>query len=253
MNSQRFAKDMHMKLIKLIIGLLSMLTVLTGCATELKVTDPRTGQEYVVPERYAGVPGVKELAELCAKEAGREVKQVVYVDGYFDGYTQTCEMDCWDQVAGSELNYLEIQVKSPRSFDFIKEPGIWKIYKTDKEDPNCHPKIRVYALNSKHYTEFNKKYCLALQKNDQLESQYEAFGDPKDIILDNEYQSKIYRSHGGYRDRFTKEILGTETYFQLSPRHNGLEPRTLPCGSAGVKINFNGSLQSEVLKPKGDR
>jgi hypothetical protein len=242
-----------MRQFKIIIGLLSVLTAITGCATELKVTDPRTGQEYVVPERYAGVPGVKDLAELCAKEAGREIKQVVYVDGYFGGQTNSCERACWLGIIGSGLNYLELQIENPESFHIIKEPGIWKIYIAPKDDPNCNPDIQRYLSRHK-FSRDMRNSCIAFKKNDQIESQYEAFGEPKDIILDNEYQSKIYRSHGGYRDRFTKEILGTETYFSLLPRHSKLDPGwSLGCGSVGVKVHFNGMLQSEVLKPKGGR
>ena len=224
-----------------------------SCASELKVTDPRTGVEYVIPSRFNNVPGIEKLAQLCAEKGGREVKQVVSVDGYFDQNKKQCDMDCWDRVSGSRLNYLEIKVEEPESFHFIKEPGIWEIYKTAIDDPNCHPKIKRFMQRRKFYKDFIGTQCLALKKNEQIESQYELSFDYIRTYLPNEYRSRITETRMRVKDLFSGKEVATQSHYSLMPKHSRLDPGwSFGCGSIGIK-HYKTTLESVVFKAKGEQ
>jgi len=206
--------------------------------------------EYVIPSRFNNVPGIEKLAQLCAEKGGREVKQVVSVDGYFDQNEKNCSRACWLGVSASPLNYLEIKVEEPESFHFIKEPGIWKIYKTAIDDPNCHPKIKRFMQQRRRHHEFVEKQCIAIKKLDEADSQYGVSLLNNWIYLSNEYKSKILEQSHVIYDLSTTDVIARQAFYLLYPKHSKLDPAwAVDCSSIGIKT-FEGSLRSAVLKAR---
>jgi len=228
--------------------------MLVGCASALKVTDPRTGAKYVVPSKYSNVPGIGKFAKLCAEREGREINQVVYVDGYFDQRIKQCETDCWLGITESPFTYLEFQVDSPKVFSFIKEPGIWMVYKTSINDADCDPKIKKF-LSGKNLDASFENQCLAVKKKHKVESRYGLSLSNSWIYLPNQFESKILEQTSELLDLSNNQTIAKQVYYIFYPKHNRVDPAwAIDCDTAGVDVDTNkGIFRLEVLKAKGDK
>lgn len=237
-----------MKGVRLFVVMIS--AWLTACATEIKVTDPRTGIEYIVPGKYRDIPGIQELSKLCAETSGEVIHQVANADGYFDKHKETCEMSCWDQIAFSPFQYLEIKVQDPNAYDFIKEPGIWKIYKTSIDNPKCNQEIKGFMQTRKIYKNFSNKECLAIKKMSEPESEFSRSYIGKTIGLNNELSSEIFKQTQVIKNLHTDEVIANQIYFSLYPKHSKLNPGLgIGCASIGIK-KTKGTFLIDVLKTK---
>lgn len=235
----------------LVVGIWVMCFI-SACSTRITVTDPRTGKEYTVPSRYSNVPGVEELAKLCAEEAGQTIHEVVYVDGYFDkGKGGHCGAACWLEVAGSPYDYMEIEIDDSKLYSsFPRDNGIWKIYKGNIGNPECNLKVKEFIEKRNFPNGMGKDKCLAFKRQEKIESQYFYDFENPEIILDNEYHSKISELRSFVYDTHKKEEVAFQRFFTLYPRSSRLDRAwSMNCRTIGVDtLNVEGTLKRAVMK-----
>jgi hypothetical protein len=228
--------------------------LLFGCATlfPIQVTDPRTGIEYTVPARLNDVPGIRELAEACATQAGRVVHRTVEVEGYFSHGTESCDNACWSSFAQSPYQYMEFEVTKTEKWLFLKEKGLWRISKQPDDDPRCGSKPTQYVKRISERDGWPVDFCLAFERIDEVKSQYETAWEGEVLHDDIEGVDKISLSIMQIKDRSTGSVLG----FNASPTlfladYIRSSQRSFNCSSLGVEppgFEAKSSLLRQVLK-----
>jgi hypothetical protein len=233
---------------------IALVVFLTGCAYSLpfSVTDPRTGKEYTVPSRLAGVPGIHELAEACAERSGRVVHETVYVDGYFDETWRSCEDACWDSLSLSDYQYMEFKVRDPKMWELLQEEGYWRVSKQSLDDPRCDQKVlqelRLFAKHNPRPLD----YCLVFEKIDEPKSRYQFTSSGKHTYIDNDEKSELWENKRVVIDRETEKVIAYDIFPHLAPNSkNGRAGDTLNCQTIGVEPEAgNTVLNKEVLKTR---
>lgn len=104
-------------------------------------------------------PGMGELRELCEKDGGTHIQQVVEVEGYFDDYWKNCT-GCYTGIFDKGYEYLEINKRKPDyGLSLLgEEMGYWRIYRAKAGDPNC-PLKENERIAAKYWKPINEFYA----------------------------------------------------------------------------------------------
>jgi len=231
-----------------------LISLLSGCSILLpiQVTDERTGLSYVVPSRLYGVPGIRELAEACVTKAERVVHRTVEVEGYFSHGSVRCELDCWSEFAQSPYEYMEFEVRKPKSWHFLKEEGLWRISKQDVDDPRCEKKPTKYVKRISERDGWPIDFCLAFEQPKSKLSQFTTAWVGEVLHDDIDGVTEISLSVMQVKEIESGEVLGFSAYPNLFlARGTGGSVRSYGCLSIGVEhssFQTNSSLLRQVLK-----
>ncbi|MDX1452643.1 MAG: hypothetical protein R3183_08805 [Oleiphilaceae bacterium] len=231
--------------------LISAFFFVLGCAHLIKVKDPRTGIEHSVPTKFAKVPGVEELAKLCATKGGRKINRTLNAEGYLDRTESQCGYACWEHIIFSHLKYVEIEIDNSELNEVTPQSGIWKFYKSSLASNECEPHITGFVKARKRYQTFTSEHCLSAVRNSQIESRYERLIEEELIPLTNKYNSQIWETTESFRDRNDKTVIAEQRSYYLVPNHSVLDPGWgISCGQLGF-WNYDTTFEMEVFKLKG--
>ena len=226
--------------------------LLAGCATlfPIQVTDPRTGIEYTVPSRLHNVPGIRELAEACATQAGRVVHRTVEVEGYFDASLDRCDKACWRSFALSGFQYIEFKVESFESWDYLKESGHWRISREELDGASCHSRATEYLKKIAKRDGWEMGYCVALENVGSLRSSYSFQNSIEEIDLEDEFGSTLIEGTTVLVDLGSGESMAEQTSYTLYARYKKNWPaQQLGCNAVGIQ-NYSGRFFDSVIVPK---
>lgn len=196
-------------------------------------------------------PGMSDLHELCEKDGGTHIQQVVELEGYYNDGWSNCS-GCYSDITDRGYEYLEIN-KRKRDYGLLgEEMGYWRIYRARAGDPNC-PIKENERIAAKFWKPINDFYasgnCLAAIKVDRLQSEYGYYIDEQEWVVNDYYGSQMIRQIQEIRRFSTQEVVATKINYKLVPW-----PRSAL--DYGVKATCVGILPRErtnkpLIQPKG--
>lgn len=163
-------------------------------------------------------PGMKELKALCEKDAGKWMEDYVYVDGYFYNYKGSSGENEYIRVAEDGFEYMEIYKESYGVADAIKDSGYFKLFRAEKDHPQCNEKFQRNLERKK--SDFISEYCVAVKKIDYPESRYWYMVEDREWQLNNKEKSQIVRIESRVVDKLFDRTVGELIFYSLYPTPN---------------------------------
>ncbi|MCP5160243.1 MAG: hypothetical protein H7A00_00960 [Hahellaceae bacterium] len=208
-------------------------------------------------------PGMSELKRLCRLDGGDKIYQVVHTEGYFDANGQLGRTDLM-RLIRSDYQFIEYEEAEKPFYHYsaMKEPGIWYIYKSNRDDPNCQARLDEEFAVFKHpkdqdIRDFFTSNCLAARKLDRPESRYWYRNSSSSRYLDDNEEVKLRTSLESIEDVLTNQVLADRRYYSLLPyKKSALDyALTFDCEDAGIEINIVQFPQAILLplKKQGDK
>ena len=198
------------------------------------------------------VPGMGELKRLCELDGGDKIYKVVHTDGYYD-VDNRCGSVCLEELIKSGFEYIEYHETKKQSYFYsaIKEPGIWRIYKSQREDPLCKPHLQkeFEDFEDQRLKAFFSSNCLAAKKLDKPQSQYWYKNSIDVRFLDNNQEVEFIKEYQSIEDVDTKEVIASTNHYSLVPyKKSALSySASFDCAAAGVNIKFARFPESILL------
>ncbi|MCP5160239.1 MAG: hypothetical protein H7A00_00940 [Hahellaceae bacterium] len=204
-------------------------------------------------------PGMSELKRLCWVDGGDKIYQVVHTAGYFD-VNGRCGSTCLEGLMRSDYQYIEYEETEKRFYhnSAMKEPGIWHIYKSTRDDPLCRPHLEKEFADfvNPFFKEFFSNQCLAARKLERPESRYWYRHGTTSRFLDKDEEVLFHTLQESIEDSANQQVLATRTYYRLVPhRKSALDyALTYDCEDAGIDIKIVQFPQDTLLPEKqGDK
>jgi hypothetical protein len=153
----------------------------------------------------------KLFEDLCRREAGIEIKEVVNADGFFD--TQKSCPNCWAPIIENGYKFVEVCIEK-NSIGRVKlEKGCWNFHRAERNDPNCREDIA-------EVTDFSIKkkggdYCIVAKKIDRPTSAYEKSFDENIVYESTDKNKKVSKQKWTITSLVEDKIIAEQINFQL--------------------------------------
>ncbi|MCP5160245.1 MAG: hypothetical protein H7A00_00970 [Hahellaceae bacterium] len=191
-------------------------------------------------------PGMGELKRLCRLDGGDKIYQVVHTEGYFDANGQLGRTDLM-RLIRSDYQFIEYEEAEKPFYHYsaMKEPGIWHIYKSNRDDPNCQARLDEEFAVFKHpkdqdIRDFFVSHCLAARKLDRPESRYWYSNGINTRYLDKNEEVELVEAYASVEDVIDKTNIATKKYYRLLPfKKSALSyAQSYSCDDAGIDLNM---------------
>lgn len=205
-------------------------------------------------------PGMSELKRLCELDGGDKIYKTVYTDGYFDVNGRMGRTKLMGLIR-SDYQYIEYEETEKVSYgsSTMKEPGIWRIYKSHRNNPQCQAHLdKVFAVfqhpKDQDIRDFFASNCLAARTLEKPESQYWYRNSINTRYLDKNQEVELVAARQSIDDVNNDNVIATKKYYRLLPyKKSSLDyALSFNCKDAGVEIKSNRFPES-ILLPKNSR
>jgi len=199
------------------------------------------------------VPGMGELKRLCELDGGDKIYKVVHTDGYYDA-NSGCGKPCLYSLIHSDYKYIEYKEVEAGYHSAMSEPGYFRIYKSNTNDPLCSSRLKNMFSKSqgKSIRDFFLSRCLAAKKLDKPESQYWYRNGIDVKYLDSNEEVEFITAYKSIEDMDNKEVIARTKHYRLVPyKKSALSySASYDCAAAGVDFKSVRFPESILLPNK---